>query len=79
MRGLLQASAGFSLRPGSGEPGGERELLGVCRDAGMRLVNRNCLGVIDTAPEPGLNASFAPNAPPPGSVGFVTQVPSASP
>jgi acetate---CoA ligase (ADP-forming) len=44
-------------------------LLGVCRDAGMRLVGPNCLGVINTEPEVQLNATFAPTFPAPGRVG----------
>ena len=72
VRGVLVLSAGFAE---TGKKGArlERELLGVCRDAGMRLVGPNCLGVLDTAPESRLNASFAPSAPPAGHVGFVTQ------
>src|SRR6185295_3345000 len=51
----------------------ERELLEVCRAAGMRLVGPNCLGVIGADPAGGLNASFAPGTPPPGRVAFASQ------
>jgi acyl-CoA synthetase (NDP forming) len=51
----------------------QRELVAVCRAAGMRLVGPNCLGVINTDPAVALNASFAPGAPPPGRVGFASQ------
>ncbi len=51
----------------------QRELVAVCREAGMRLVGPNCLGVIANGPDGSLNASFAPSTPPPGNVGFVTQ------
>jgi acetyl coenzyme A synthetase (ADP forming)-like protein len=72
VRSLLVLSAGFAE---SGEAGREREreLLGVCREAGMRLVGPNCLGLINTDPGSPLNATFAPAEPVPGNVGFVTQ------
>jgi acyl-CoA synthetase (NDP forming)/RimJ/RimL family protein N-acetyltransferase len=37
----------------------EQRLLEVVRDAGMRLVGPNCLGVLNTDPEVSLNATFA--------------------
>lgn len=72
VRALVVLSAGFAE---SGPEGAEREreLLEICRDAGIRLVGPNCLGVLNTDPEHPLNATFAPLAPPPGDVGFVTQ------
>ncbi len=65
-------SAGFGE---TGEAGMERqrELVEICRGAGMRLVGPNCLGVLNTNPDVALNATFAPGATPPGNVGFVTQ------
>lgn len=72
VRALLVLSAGF----GESGPAGaerERELLAVCRGAGMRLVGPNCLGILATAPAHPLNVTFAPAAPPAGNVGFVTQ------
>ncbi|MBK5218356.1 MAG: GNAT family N-acetyltransferase [Thermoleophilia bacterium] len=72
VRALVVLSAGFSE---SGDEGArrERELLDVCRTAGMRLIGPNCLGVLNTDPEHSLNATFAPGAPSLGDVGFVTQ------
>jgi acetyl coenzyme A synthetase (ADP forming)-like protein len=69
---LVVLSAGFAE---VGEEGAarERELVEICRAAGMRLVGPNCLGVLSTRPGAGLDATFAPGSPPPGSVGFVTQ------
>jgi acetyl coenzyme A synthetase (ADP forming)-like protein len=69
---LVVLSAGFAE---VGTEGAERQraLVEVCRGAGMRLVGPNCLGVISNEDGGGLNASFAPGAPPPGNVGFVTQ------
>ena len=45
----------WSSPPGFAEVGAEgaerqRELLAICRAAGMRLVGPNCLGVLNTAP-----------------------------
>ncbi|HEX5375657.1 MAG TPA: GNAT family N-acetyltransferase [Solirubrobacterales bacterium] len=72
VRSLIVLSAGFAE---TGEKGAEREreLLAICRESGMRLVGPNCLGVLNTAPGSQLNLTFAPAAPPPGNVGFVTQ------
>lgn len=71
-RSLVVLSAGFSE---SGPDGArrERELLDVCREAGMRLIGPNCLGILDTRPGGGLNVTFAPNAPRAGNVAFATQ------
>ena len=69
---LVVLSAGFSEVGEAGERR-QRELVAVCRSAGMRLVGPNCLGVINTDPGVSLNASFAPGAPPPGRVGFASQ------
>ena len=39
----------------------------------MRLVGPNCLGVVNTAADVRLNATFAPRMPGPGNVGFISQ------
>ena len=69
---VLVISAGFAE---AGELGAarQRELVEVCRDAGMRLVGPNCLGALNTAPAVRLNATFAPNPAMPGRVGFMSQ------
>jgi acetate---CoA ligase (ADP-forming) len=72
VRGLVVISAGF------GEAGADGialqlELLDICRQAGMRLVGPNCMGVINTAPEVSLDATFAPDKPIPGRIGFLSQ------
>lgn len=69
---LVVLSAGFGE---SGPEGAkrERELLDICREAGMRLIGPNCLGVLDTRPERGLNVTFAPSAPRAGNVAFASQ------
>ena len=69
---LVVVSAGFAE---IGEDGmaRQRELVDICRAAGMRLVGPNCLGILNTNPSVALNATFAPDPPPPGNVGFLTQ------
>jgi acetyl coenzyme A synthetase (ADP forming)-like protein len=72
VRGLVVISAGF------GEVGAEgvdlqRELVDICRQAGMRLVGPNCMGVINTAPDVSLDATFAPDRPIRGRIGFLSQ------
>ncbi len=69
---LVVLSAGFAE---SGPEGAERqrELLVVCRQAGMRLVGPNCLGVINTDPAVRLDATFGPTLPQRGRVGFGSQ------
>ncbi len=71
-RALVVISAGFAEIGGEGTER-QRALLEVCRAAGMRLVGPNCMGVLDTAPEVRLNATFSPAFPPHGRVGFLSQ------
>jgi acetate---CoA ligase (ADP-forming) len=72
VRALVVISAGFGE---VGPEGAERQgrLLDVCRRSGMRLVGPNCLGVVNTAPDVRLDATFAPDRPIPGKVGFLSQ------
>ena len=71
-RAMLVISAGFA-EAGEQGAGRQRELVEVCRDAGVRIVGPNCLGVLNTAPEVRLNATFAPHAAVQGNVGFLSQ------
>jgi acetate---CoA ligase (ADP-forming) len=70
--GLVVISAGFREIGGEGV---EREaaLVEVVRRYGMRLVGPNCMGLLNTAPEISMNATFAPTMPPPGPVSFLSQ------
>jgi acetate---CoA ligase (ADP-forming) len=72
VRTLVIISAGFSE---TGEDGlrRQRALMAVCREAGMRVIGPNCMGIINTAPDVRLNATFAPDFPPAGRVGFLSQ------
>lgn len=72
VRGLVVISSGFAEVGGEGTER-QRELMGICREAGMRVVGPNCLGIMNTAPDVSLNATFAPAMPPRGRVGFLSQ------
>src|SRR6478735_12078224 len=69
---LVVITAGFAE---AGAEGAARlaELLDVCRASGMRLVGPNCMGVVNTAPEVSLTATFARADVPAGTIGFVSQ------
>ncbi|HEX2647250.1 MAG TPA: GNAT family N-acetyltransferase, partial [Candidatus Dormibacteraeota bacterium] len=72
VRGLVVISAGFGE---AGADGVERQrrLLEICRQSGMRLVGPNCMGVINTSPDVSLDATFAPDRPVRGRIGFLSQ------
>jgi len=44
------------------------QLVDKVRGYGMRIMGPNCLGLLNTAPEVQLNASFSPIFPPPGRI-----------
>ena len=70
--GLVVITAGFAETGAAGAAleGRIRELM---REAGVRMIGPNCMGVINTDPEVRLNATFAPTPARPGSIGFVSQ------
>jgi acetyl coenzyme A synthetase (ADP forming)-like protein len=72
VKGLIVITAGFSE---TGEEGTERErkLRETVRAAGVRMIGPNCMGVINTAAEIRLDATFAPTPAQPGAIGFVSQ------
>ena len=72
VKALVVISAGFSEIGSEGQDG-QTELLRVCRAYGMRLIGPNCMGILNTAEEVRLDATFAPTAPPAGRVGFSSQ------
>lgn len=49
----------------------ERQLIEKAKDYGIRILGPNCLGIIDT--ECPINATFSPNMPPIGKIGFISQ------
>jgi acetyl coenzyme A synthetase (ADP forming)-like protein len=72
VKGLVVISAGFAEVGGDGVER-QRELVRVCRESGMRLIGPNCMGVINTAPNVSLDATFAPDRPVRGHIGFLSQ------
>jgi len=58
VKGLVVISAGFAE---TGEEGQLRQadLTRVCREAGMRLIGPNCMGIVNTDPSARLNGTFA--------------------
>jgi acetyl coenzyme A synthetase (ADP forming)-like protein len=72
VRALVVISAGFAEVGGEGTEL-QRSLFEICRHAGMRLVGPNCMGVINTAEAVNLDATFAPDKPVPGRIGFLSQ------
>jgi acyl-CoA synthetase (NDP forming) len=51
----------------------QRELMAIARESGMRVIGPNCMGVINTHDDVRMNATFSPNAPMQGNVGFLSQ------
>ncbi|MGA2872274.1 MAG: GNAT family N-acetyltransferase [Candidatus Dormibacteria bacterium] len=72
VRSLVVISAGFAEESERGR-GLQDELLEICSSSGMRIVGPNCMGIINTSPEVGLNATFAPVPPDRGQIGFLSQ------
>ncbi len=72
VRGLLLLTAGYSE---TGEVGQarQREVIGIARRFGMRVVGPNCLGVQNTDPAVRLNATFAALPGLGGPLGLVSQ------
>ena len=72
VKALVVITAGFKEVGGAGRER-EKELLDVARQYGMRIVGPNCLGVLNSAPDVSMNATFAPSMPPSGPVAFMSQ------
>ncbi len=72
VKGIVVITAGFSE---TGEEGRRREavLLEKIRNAGIRMVGPNCMGLVNTDPAVRLNATFAPTYPPEGRVALSSQ------
>ncbi len=70
--GLLVLTAGFAETSAEGQVL-QDELLTTCRSAGMRLIGPNCLGVVNTAPDVMLNATFCQTQTPMGRIAVVSQ------
>ncbi|MDY0039206.1 MAG: acetate--CoA ligase family protein [Desulforhabdus sp.] len=72
VKGIVIVSAGFKEVGGKGVEI-EQQIVSICREAGVRLVGPNCLGVINPLPSVKLNASFSPRMPAPGKISFISQ------
>ena len=70
VKGIVIVSAGFKEVGGEGARI-ENEIARLCKEAGVRLVGPNCLGVM--VPGVGLNASFGHVPPLKGNIAFVAQ------
>jgi acetyl coenzyme A synthetase (ADP forming)-like protein len=69
---LVVITAGFGE---TGEAGRalERELVAMVRQAGIRMVGPNCMGLLNTNPAVRLNATFSPVFPPAGRIAMLSQ------
>ncbi|HEY7723376.1 MAG TPA: GNAT family N-acetyltransferase [Pedococcus sp.] len=72
VRTLLVVSAGFAEAGPAGQELQSR-LLHAARGAGMRVIGPNSFGVINNHADVRLNASLAPELPPPGHLGLFSQ------
>ncbi len=72
IRGLVVISAGFKEAGVEGERL-EQQLTEVVRNNNMRMIGPNCMGVINTAPQVRMNATFAPASMTPGRLSFMSQ------
>ncbi len=72
VKGLVMVSAGFKEVGGEGAEI-EDEIAEICRQADIRLVGPNCLGVINPQTEVQLNASFSTHMPEFGNISFISQ------
>ena len=72
VRALVVITAGFR-EVGPAGATREQELLSTAQRYGMRMVGPNCLGVLSTAEDVRMNATFAPIMPPAGPISFMSQ------
>ncbi|HVA09543.1 MAG TPA: GNAT family N-acetyltransferase, partial [Acidimicrobiales bacterium] len=69
---LVVITAGFA-ESGTDGTNSQRALAALAHRLGMRMVGPNCFGVINTDPAVSMNATFAPETPIRGEVGFASQ------
>lgn len=70
VKGIVMITAGYSE---TGNVAGEKQVMDIIKQYGMRMVGPNCMGIINTHPDYQLNATFASGQPIRGNVGFVSQ------
>ncbi len=71
VHGLVIITAGFAEFDGGSAL--QHEVVERARRSGMRLIGPNCMGVLNTAEDVRMNATFAPFVPARGRVGFASQ------
>lgn len=72
VHGLVVHASGFA-DAGDDGAAAQHRLVRLARDAGMRVLGPNCLGLANTDPAVRLNATLAPVVPAAGRVGFFCQ------
>jgi acetate---CoA ligase (ADP-forming) len=72
VKGIVIVSAGFREIGPEGRAIEDR-IVATCREAGVRLIGPNCLGVINPLEAVRLNASFSARMPKAGNVSFISQ------
>jgi acetyltransferase len=72
VKAIVIVSAGFKEVGGQGLEI-ERRIVALCREAGVRVVGPNCLGVINPKADVLLNASFSARMPSAGNISFISQ------
>lgn len=72
VKGLVVISSGFKEVGGEGIEN-EKKLVELVRKYNMRMVGPNCMGIVNTHPDYNINGTFAPTAPIPGNIGFLSQ------
>lgn len=72
IKGAIIISAGFKEIGGHGLEL-ENRIKEIIRKYGISLVGPNCLGVINSAPESSLNATFGTQMPRKGNIAFISQ------
>lgn len=70
VKGVVVITAGFKEVGGDGLLR-EKEIVEIVRNAGIKMVGPNCLGVMNTKNR--MNASFAADLPPKGRIAFFSQ------
>jgi acyl-CoA synthetase (NDP forming)/GNAT superfamily N-acetyltransferase len=70
--GAVILTSGFSELGASGREA-QQEILEIARRHSIRLIGPNCLGIVNTASEVALNATFADLTPVPGSLAIAAQ------
>ncbi|WP_329000921.1 GNAT family N-acetyltransferase [Kribbella sp. NBC_00709] len=70
--GAVVLTAGFSELGSAGREL-QHQMLAIARRHSIRLIGPNCLGLVNTAPDVSLNATFAEVSPTPGALALAAQ------